>query len=448
MDFANFKRLIYCCLILIKHSVCKLDFNKKSSRSAVIKIQTSFCLLLFAFPHERTEEIISIVFKFMDDENIWNYEAVSIEIFQCLLTSCECAEMIFHRILDRIQVMVSESLIAEAQCCARILYSIININFNVLSRYGLMRMIKFYHVCIKKTEHEPLQIGLKVALAKLLRFMPVEMLNEILPDILDLAIDLEFNFHLREFAAIILRGFSKLSTNVIAKNLSPDIFDKILFMMASECVITSNIACRFLTTLIDHYQNSNYFLVPMVFFLYTNYGFSRGSVKDQAIAIIDNFSEKLEESLVRAVELHGDSSELILSIYKLLCVMLTSLPSGKINIMIIKILLKFQSFALEEEVIEENKRNCIHVVIISIMTLMCYISRAKTLSAYIHNIVCIRFDKAGHLNPPIRMRRPQDELYLGSELFLDKWDLRYCLWKRYRFGDILRSKSFDSLTFN
>ena len=79
------------------------------------------------------------------------------------------------------------------------------------------------------------------------------------------------------------------------------------------------------------------------------------------------------------------------------------------------------------------------------MTLICYISQAKSLSDYIHKIVCIRYDIAAHLNPPIKKEKGmQATTYIKPEMFLDKWELRYCLWMHYKLGETMTLCGFNS----
>lgn len=397
------------------------------------------------FPNERTQEIISIVMKFMDNENLWNNEAVSIEIFQCLLSSCECAEIIFHKILDHVDLLIAERNIDETICCVRILYSIININFKQLPSNALIRLIAYYHASVDvndiKSGIYPLRIGFKVALMRLFRVINVKVLSEILPEILELTYAMECNFSLKEFGFTMQQGILELSTNVISSNLKPKVIEQLLLMMNSRCETECNIACNFFTILIDHYRNSKYFQVPMIFFLYTNYYFKKGNENDQAMTIINKYANKIEDSMVKAVQAHGNIYENLLSVYKLMCVFVVSLPSGKIIIMIMKILLKLQNFSIDMlKVFGHDGMNSIHAMVISIMTLICHVTRAKSLSKYIHDIVGFRYDIMPQLNPPIMKKKGENDKNIKNELLLDKWELRYCLLQFYKLGDVLNDE--------
>lgn len=281
---------------------------------------------------------------------------------------------------------------------------------------------------------------------RLFKVVRVREVSEILSEILELTYAAQCNLYLREFGFTMQQGITELSANAISQNLKPEIIDQLLLMMTSQCAIECNIGCNFLTSLIDHYRNSRHFQVPMIFFLNTNYGFKKGSGSDQAIAIINSSDKKIEEAIFKAVQMHGSNYENMLSIYKLFCVLIVSLPTGTINIMVMKILLRLQTFAMEErEGFEQDDMNCIHALIISVMTLICYLTRARGLSAYIHDIVCFRYDMKPQLNPPLlKMKGLPVDLTIKPELLLDKWELRYCLWRHYKFGDTLAPRACAS----
>lgn len=438
-NLVDAKDLIYCCLILIKYSSLqyKLDLSMKLSQQPIIKLQSYFCLIIAMFSCKRTREIIGIVMDFMRELNLWSYEAVSIVIFQSLLISCECAEAIFNKILDRVEEMVIAKKINDAQCCTRILYSIINYNFKAMPGDALLRLMSYYHMSVGNQQFSSLRTGLRMSLMRLFSVVEIKKINGVLHEILNLTFSKKSSIALQEFGCAVQEGITTLSKNEISENLKSEIVQKLLKTMTSECKIESNFACNFLTSLIDHYQNLSYVQKPIIFFLKTIYGIKLGDDKDEAVSIILKLSKTLESTILTTIEYHGNNYENITSVYKLICVICVSLPNVSINVMVIKILLKLQAFAIERRLLlKPSQFNSIHALIISVMTLICYISQAKSLSDYIHKIVCIRYDIAVHLNPPIKKEKGmQAPTYIKPEMFLDKWELRYCLWMHYKLGE-------------
>lgn len=77
----------------------------------------------------------------------------------------------------------------------------------------------------------------------------------------------------------------------------------------------------------------------------------------------------------------------------------------------------------------------IHAVIISVLSFICWINRAKDFHDYINRIVMERAQWAPHLNPPIQTSyrfAVHHVLWYKPELFLIDWEVRYGLWKRFR----------------
>lgn len=447
-DLVDAKDLIYCCLILIKYSSlqCKPDLRRKLSKQPIIKLQSYFCLIIAMFSSKRTREIFGIVMDFMREENIWKYEPVSIVIIQSLLISCECAEAIFYKILDRIEEMVIAKRINHAQCCTRILYSIINYDFKEMPGDALIRLMTFYHMTVGNQQFDSLRTGLKMSLLRLFAVINNQEIIEVLHKILNLTFSKKSAMALKEFGCAMKQGIAVLSKNEISENLKSEIVGQLLWTMTSGCKIESNFACNFLTSLIDHYQNLRQFQEPIIFYLKTTYGVALGDEKDAAIPIILKITKQLERAILTIIEKHGDNHESLSSIYKLICVIIVSLPSGPILVMVMKVLMKLQAFAIEQRLrLQPSHFNSIHALIISVMTLICYVSQAKSLSTYIHQIVCIRYDTAAHLNPPIKkVKGMQVTESIKPEIFLDKWELRYCLWMHYKLGEILELDGLNS----
>lgn len=72
--------------------------------------------------------------------------------------------------------------------------------------------------------------------------------------------------------------------------------------------------------------------------------------------------------------------------------------------LVIKILMEIQKYCIEEcEEMEENLFNSLNAIVISVMTLICWIHRATSLTKYVQLLVKSRYDEAAHLNPPLKV---------------------------------------------
>ena len=94
----------------------------------------------------------------------------------------------------------------------------------------------------------------------------------------------------------------------------------------------------------------------------------------------------------------------ISSIYTVLCMISVSCPCEFTVNFVIGILLEIQNYCFEEcEEMEENLFNSLHATLISVMTLICWIHRAASLTKYVELLVKSRYDEAPQLNPPLKV---------------------------------------------
>ncbi|CAH1987598.1 unnamed protein product [Acanthoscelides obtectus] len=77
----------------------------------------------------------------------------------------------------------------------------------------------------------------------------------------------------------------------------------------------------------------------------------------------------------------------------------------------------------------------LHAFVLSVMTLVCYVFRAKVLYKYVISIMKNRAEWAPHLNPPIHQKykyAAHHILWNKPDLFFDDWEVKYGLWKCFR----------------
>lgn len=66
--------------------------------------------------------------------------------------------------------------------------------------------------------------------------------------------------------------------------------------------------------------------------------------------------------------------------------------------------MEIQKYSIEEcDNMEETLFNSLNAVVISIMTLICWIHRPATLTKYVQLLVKSRYDEAAYLNPPLKV---------------------------------------------
>jgi hypothetical protein len=440
--------LIFCGLNLMQLTFL---LSKTDPSSACVKVRTHFCTILRLLLPEKTTQIIDIVIKFLRDEVlVKQQEFLAMECLHCLSLSNASCDLIMEKIIDFIEEMIIANRIEEATNACRALYMSVGDNFRDLSANGLTRLLSLYHLSVEKNDANNklglFRTGFEITVKKIFKFMSADELLVFVPKALTFTFDNEMRSKaaLTDFGLTIQEAFMRLSSADIERNLKPEILEFLLNAMSLKCEVKSFLACRFLTVIIDHLHNFKHFSEPKIYY--------DGSA--QRIRISKDGHEQLVEanhqfigaSLLSAIKAHGIRRNNLNAIYGLVCVMLVTMPSATTHIAIIDMLMDLQACMIDGKHPEFGSfnKNQIHAFIISIMSLICWTTRAKALAKYIRKIVNDRHTLAPHLLPPLRDVYEYEQHHvvgLKSELFLDKWEMRYYLWRLYRIEILCPNRS-------
>lgn len=406
---------------------------------------------------DKFDDVISIVMNLLRDETV--SEAFSSEVFKALWSCRVQTETVLHKLLNLIEELIIVNKVDEAKTIAFGLSRSIDENLADIRAEGLTRLLRLYHLSVEITKPQNkcfrLKKGFENALIKIFSVMKVDELTKLLPKFLNLTFETNFvsELALKEFSYTIKFALVRLSKNKIDENLVPEIFEFLLSAMSLACKTKSALACEYLAHLFDHFHNSTEISWPKIFYNRTLYKIKMPKTEDEsATKIIENYRELLQSSFLSAIKLHGCTTTNLCAIFKVICMIIVSIPSSCTFTTIITMLMKLQTHVLDDNSLNlaPYDKNRIHACIISIMTLICWVTRAKSLNKYVHEIVRMRFCHAPHLNPPLQKFYEYEdhhhELGYKEELFLDKWEVRYCLWNRHRLdGDRLRDISDSEL---
>ncbi|CAG9801226.1 unnamed protein product [Chironomus riparius] len=440
-SFKNIDDIIKCCLILISNTISHLSM-RKMSKQPIIKVRQRFREILSMLIVQKFDDVTDIVMNFLRDEMFC--DGFVADVFKSLWSCREQCEAILDKILNLIEELVIVNRVNEARCIVKGLSKSIDKNLVDMSSQGLSRLLSLYHLSVEELEPPNklyhLKYGFENSLLKIFNVMEVEELTKLLPKFLKLTFETKFmtELALKEFALTLTHAFMRLSRNKIDENLQPEIFEFLLAAMTLNCKTKSSLACRYLTHLLDHFNNFDEFSTPKIFYQGTPYKIKIPS--ESAIKFNDDHRLLIQTSLLAAIKLHGCITSNLCAIFKVICMMIVSLPSSHTFIMIITTLMQLQTFMLDEDSSKFTQvdKNHIHAFIVSIMTLICWVTRAKSLTKYINEIVKVRFTVAPHLNPPLKKFYEYEDhhvLNYKAELFLDKWEIRYCLWNRYKLNE-------------
>lgn len=136
-----------------------------------------------------------------------------------------------------------------------------------------------------------------------------------------------------------------------------------------------------------------------------------------------------------AVEYHSMNIVNLKVIYTILCSIILEVPCGLTAAAAACMLMSIQDMALNAEKISTSSRYWMHAIVVSVMSLICWVHKAPVLYSYVNKIMYRRATEAPQLNPPImhyyKIGR-HNITWNKPTLFFEDWELRYALWKHFQ----------------
>lgn len=398
---------------------------------------------------EMLEVVINTIMNFLSYEQLWKVECICCEIFHSLLTCRVPPEILLNNMLDYVEEMIAIDNLDESRNVVRVMHSVVSDDhFKVMKHSGVIRMLSLYHVSATKKgeKFHFLRIGFEIVLTKLLETVNVSEISKLFPTILKQIFGEEGleESERKIFGLTLMHCVGRLRVNRIAENLQPEYIELLLELMTSSCEVESYLAARILATIIDRPNNFDHFSSLMIFREGTNYNIEVESELDfEAKKLFDVHRELFETSIICFIKTHSMKPDNLNIIYSLLCIIVASVPCGFIVTFVVCILMNLQEYLItESKNLMQVQINHLHSLIASVLTFICWFSRARSLTKYVHEVVNLRYDVAPYLNPPINQTYQHTELEhrfvnRNEKLFFDSWELRYSLWKRFRLNEEL-----------
>lgn len=454
-NLEEIKVLIKCSLILVQTYVAHYRihqnvFKKRFKKLKFAKAHIHFKTLMLKLIPERMEIAIETIMAFLRNEHLWKVEFICCKIIQLLLSCHAPAEIVMEKMIDYVKELLHKHNVAEARHVLCTFHHILHPEyFKNISETQPIRVLKLYHQSLRilnpYNDSCVVKTGLELCLIKLLRLLGKEQIINMLPVMIKLTFDSQLSeTSMIYYGCTVKYVLSKLKENTLLENLPPHLLEYILNEIASSSEMKSYLACRYLSRLLDQQKNYDKFLTPRIFYKDTLYNIKGKPFCFEDKQLIERFRNHIENSLVYALKYYSLNRINLNAIYNVICLLIVSMPCGFIVAFVICMLMHIQKFAINESPsLDPVQVNYLHSMIVSIMTLICWVHRPRSLTKYIHYVVNLRYDKAPHLNPPLKTIYKHAQyhiLWQKPELYFDSWELRYCLWKCYRLGEELLPK--------
>ncbi|KMR03011.1 protein efr3-like protein a protein [Lasius niger] len=411
-----------------------------------------YLVLLKSYLPERSRDVVETVVEAVCQDRLWEFETFCFEVMCSLLdVNSASGGLITHVIWDKLSS--PEISVKDARGIVRVLYELLDVYEWPATQETVAtveRMLGLFHSSIIarstatsdasiSAPYASLKKGLEVCLRNTINHLSNDQLLVIVQHMCSwtVAADatdeivLEFGSTL-EYAAYTHRA------GLYEQTLTPTIFTLLMRMVGSTSRLTSLLGNRVLQYLLDRRNNRAVFDTPRIFFEHTRVNLRVASYREEDRLFFKVHRESLHDSLLRSLANHSDSRMNLETTYCTMCLIAIEVPCGFTAAALVCLAMNLQEIVLQRRDGPLEVACHVHATIISVMSLICWIHRAKVFYNYVNRIVMERAQWAPHLNPPIQSQyifAVHHVLWNKPELFFIDWEARYGLWKCFRLVD-------------
>jgi hypothetical protein len=439
------RNVVRCSLILLQMYVANWKVLRASwsGQKERVTPKSLFHRLVYKLVPECIDDVLKEILDFVEEERLWGVHFMCCEILLSLLQCRTPPGLVMRTVLETFKQKVQDELITEARQVINIFNELLTYKFwDVESAKTIELVLPLYRQSVSgHPSGNPLSIlrgGLEQCLQRVFHCMTQPQLRTML-----LAMLAVVDNELVDDEEILYYGATVILAAQCRSECSPKMLDgalmtNLLAMMSSENRRKHALACQVLAHLLDSHKNSLAFVQPKVFFVETFYPIScQHEATAEDIEFFKRYMSQIDEAVLMAVRTHHGSLVNLTAIYLLICVITVEMPCGVTASVMATLAMKIQKMLFDDPV-TETSTNQLHAIVISILSLIARVHRAKFLSRYVHEIVTKRYESAPHLNPPLKLvyqYAKHHVLWHRMSLFFDLWELRSGLWSHFRIKE-------------
>ncbi|CAH2207651.1 jg25052, partial [Pararge aegeria aegeria] len=145
---------------------------------------------------------------------------------------------------------------------------------------------------------------------------------------------------------------------------------------------------------------------------------------------IRQYREQLHVFLFKVARNHHYSLINLRTMYSLIACTILEVPCGLTAAAASCLAMTIQDFAVTAEELPDKSRYWLHAIVLSIISLICWVHKAPDLYRYVNEIVSRRAKDAPQLNPALLKTYKEYNKYTYWKkpmLYFEDWELRYGL---------------------
>ncbi|XP_050298190.1 uncharacterized protein LOC126737365 isoform X2 [Anthonomus grandis grandis] len=252
---------------------------------------------------------------------------------------------------------------------------------------------------------------------------------------------------LLEFGSIGEYAALRYHTQRFSETIPDQLTESLMMMMVSDNAFHHLFANRIMQNIWDRHHNKLEFETPRIFFRGVSYNIkiARYSARDRKY--YKRYRLAINRVMMKGLRQHYYRRLNLENIYTNLAIICVEIPCSYVASSIVSFAMAMQEYFLLTNPPDMVSCHHVHAMVMSLMTLVCYVHRAEIFYNYVAEIMERRSDMAPQLNPPLKAVYTYAQnhiLWNKPDLFFEDWEARYGLWKCFRTVD----ESFYNMVLN
>ncbi|XP_076280418.1 uncharacterized protein LOC143209079 [Lasioglossum baleicum] len=403
--------------------------------------------LLQIYIPEKSKEILEAVVNTIYENKLWEFETVCFEVLCNLLENGMGGALMFHVLWDRIED--PNMNVEDTRAIVRIVYELLDV-YDWPDTYDtilfIQRILNLFYISVTATKTDNntalyaiIKKGLEVSIINIVKHVYNDHLLVIVQHMCSWAVEPGMTDEIiLEFGSTLEYTAYMHEVLVYEKTFTPKVFPLIMDMVASKSKIISLLGHRVMQYLLDRKENKMNFDTPRIFFENCQFDLTISECHKEDKLFLKLYREILHDSILMSIVNHGSSRMNLETTYCTICLFAIEIPCGFTAAAIVCFLMNLQDLIFKQQKDNQELSYHVHAMIIAIMSLLCWIHKAKVFYEYVNKIMLERAQWAPHLNPPIQSQynfAAHHILWDKPDLFFIDWEARYGLWKCFRLRE-------------
>ncbi|KAM3968444.1 uncharacterized protein ACR2FA_004233 [Aphomia sociella] len=450
---AEFEDLLLCALTLVYYFGMRLKLSRLTSRfrywcgkRLFHKAEAAFQKTMDLLQPERSEKTIKITLNFFSQVALWPFESFIGQVLEVVLYFNRGKTTLFNLMLTDIHYVLFSDIIS-ARHRMRVLYELLKSENWIIDKHKLLpfitQLLDFFAYSIAKGDNKIvaytyLRKGFEVCLRRIFERAENNDRLTIITTMLNWFSMVNMNDNdVLEFSSLLDHAAELYKVGAYSDSFREGLIDHVLSNLVGSSNSTySLVGCRLLERFLDRQNNSSYLVLPIIYYEFSQVRLIVGVYNSSDKAFLRQYREKFHEHFLKAVKQHCNSTINLKALFALICCLVLEVPCGLTAATASCIVMAIQDYALNGENLSATCRYWMHAIVVSVMSMICWVHKAPVLYRYVNQIISRRAKEAPQLNPPLMHFYKIGNHHVTwnkPTLFFEDWELRYGLWKHFQY---------------